>query len=423
MTPKQAGSLPDWRLGPCPLARFALPPTASTSRRGRRSSPSTAEISTSGRFNTPQSRSEYDRIIAEWLANGRRPSGRIAQAGNDLTVNELALAYLRHVDSYYTKSGKPTSEPKNIRLALRPLCRLYGHTPALDFGPLRLKTVRQAMIESGQSRNESDKRAGLTLCRNEINKRVRHIVRAFKWAVGEEMIPPSVLQALKAVPGLRRGRSEARESEPVRPVLDSLVEAIRPYVSRQVWAMIELQRLTGMRPGEACIMRTCDLDVSGRVWSYAPSEHKTEHHGKGRVVYLGPRAQAILKPWIRTDITAFLFSPREAIEEYREGLRRNRKTPMTPSQAARKRNRKPKIAPGDRYTTDSYRRSIAKGCKRAGVAKWHPHQLRHNAGTWLRKEFGLDVARVILGHSSPVVTEVYAEVDREKALAVMEKVG
>jgi hypothetical protein len=35
----------------------------------------------------------------------------------------------------------------------------------------------------------------------------------------------------------------------------------------------------------------------------------------------------------------------------------------------------------------------------------------------------LDVARVVLGHSSTAVTEVYAEVDREKALSVMELVG
>jgi len=57
------------------------------------------------------------------------------------------------------------------------------------------------------------------------------------------------------------------------------------------------------------------------------------------------------------------------------------------------------------------------------VPRWGAHRLRHNAATYLRKEFGLDVARVILGHSSPAVTEVYAEVDREKALKVMEQVG
>jgi integrase len=49
--------------------------------------------------------------------------------------------------------------------------------------------------------------------------------------------------------------------------------------------------------------------------------------------------------------------------------------------------------------------------------------LRHAAATRLRREFGLDVARVVLGHSSPVVTEIYAEADREKAAAVMRKIG
>src|SRR5262249_6337646 len=151
------------------------------------------------------------------------------------------------------------------------------------------------------------------LCRREVNKRVRHIVRAFKWAVGEELIPPSVHQGLKAVEGLKRGRSEARESEPVKPVPDAFVDAIQPHVSRQVWAMIELQRLTGMRPGEVVIVRTCDLDTTGRIWIYTPASHKTEHHGKERRIYLGPRAIAVVRPWLRTNIGEFLFQPQEAI--------------------------------------------------------------------------------------------------------------
>ncbi len=54
---------------------------------------------------------------------------------------------------------------------------------------------------------------------------------------------------------------------------------------------------------------------------------------------------------------------------------------------------------------------------------WHPNQLRHNAATMLRREFGLDTARVILGHSSPAVTEVYAETDRDKAIGIMGQIG
>lgn len=71
----------------------------------------------------------------------------------------------------------------------------------------------------------------------------------------------------------------------------------------------------------------------------------------------------------------------------------------------------------------SYGHAIAKACQRAGVPRWYPHQLRHNAATWLRKEFGLEVARVVLGHRTAAVTEVDAEVDRARAIDVMGRVG
>ncbi len=298
-----------------------------------------------GKFGTSESRAEFDRILTEWLSNGRRLPTPGSPGEADVSVNEMMLAYVQFADGYYVKNGKSTTEPVNIGLALRPLRRLYGHTPARTFGPLALKAVRQAMIDSG-------------LCRSEVNKRVRHVVRAFKWAVGEEMVPPSVHHGLKAVNGLRRGRADVRESEPVRPVPEAFVDAIRPHVSRQVWAMVELQRLTGMRPGEVCIMRGCDLDTSGKVWVYRPSEHKTEHHGRERAIHLGPQAQEVVRPWLRAELSAFLFQPREAMEEHRAKLREDRKTRVQPSQAARARKPSPSKSPGERYDTDSYRRAI-----------------------------------------------------------------
>ena len=50
--------------------------------------------------------------------------------------------------------------------------------------------------------------------------------------------------------------------------------------------------------------------------------------------------------------------------------------------------------------------------------------MRHrNAATFLRKEFGLETARIILGHRSAVITEVYAELDQQKALEAIVRVG
>jgi integrase len=137
--------------------------------------------------------------------------------------------------------------------------------------------------------------------------------------------------------------------------------------------MIELQRLTGMSPGEVCQMRTRDVDTTGKVWTYVPTSHKTEHHDRDRTLYLGPRAQEILRPWLRSDPTAFLFSPRKASEERWAEIRRNRKSPMTPSQLARGRKAAPKRAPGLVNDTKSYHHTIRCGCRKAGVPNWHPN--------------------------------------------------
>jgi integrase len=197
--------------------------------------------------------------------------------------------------------------------------------------------------------------------------------------------------------------------------------------------MVELQRWTGMRPQEVCRMRTIDIDRSGDPWVYRPESHKVEHHGKQRSIYIGPQAQAILEPWLRLDLTAYLFSPREAVEQRRAEMRRNRKTKVQPSQRNR-RKAKPKRTPGDRWEVSSYDHAIARGIRRTNqdaqerdrpaIPHWHANQLRHSAATKIRRECGLDVARAVLGHSSPVVTEkFYAELDQRKAAEAMRKLG
>jgi site-specific recombinase XerD len=52
-----------------------------------------------------------------------------------------------------------------------------------------------------------------------------------------------------------------------------------------------------------------------------------------------------------------------------------------------------------------------------------PHQLRHNAATFLRKEYGLEAAQVILGHRTLSVTEIYAAKNVEAAKRIMGEVG
>jgi integrase len=129
---------------------------------------------------------------------------------------------------------------------------------------------------------------------------------------------------------------------------------------------------------------------------------------------------------LNADPSAYLFSPREA-EAQRDAERRAardaKKSKRTPSQMARKPKTKPKRQPADRYTVNSYARAIARACERAGVPHWHPHQLRHSAATELKRLFGTEVARVILGHRSVSMTEHYAETDATRAVEIVSRIG
>jgi integrase len=88
-----------------------------------------------------------------------------------------------------------------------------------------------------------------------------------------------------------------------------------PFLRLRVRDRVEIQRLAGMRPGEVCQLRWREIDRSGEVWEYRPVRHKTAWRGKERVVFIGPKAQAVLVRYARPDPGAYLFSPREAVDQ------------------------------------------------------------------------------------------------------------
>ena len=78
---------------------------------------------------------------------------------------------------------------------------------------------------------------------------------------------------------------------------------------------------------------------------------------------------------------------------------------------------------GRGYTTGGYRLTIIRACRKAGIAKWTPHQLRHTKATEVRAKFGLEAAQVFLGHGSAIVTQIYAERNLLLAQKVARAVG
>ena len=329
-----------------------------------------------GRWESQQARQRYDEIIQAYLANGRRLPLEPRPVSSELTVTELWVRYWKeHVTVYYRKDGKPTSEQATIKAAIRPLRRMFGTLPADQLTPKRLKEYRQAMI-----------RRWSLHC---LNDQVSRVKRMFAWATEEELVPGTVYHALMAVKRFKPGRSGARELPPVQPVPDATVEATLPHLSPLVADLVRLQRLTGARSGELVSMRGADVDRGPDVWRYTPARHKTEHHGKRRVIFIGPQAQQILGPYLIKAGTGPLFIAR---------------------------NGKP-------IRRDSINQAVARACKMAQVETWHPHQLRHARATELREKFGLEESAAVLGHSDLKVTERYAQRSLEKAAAVMRTVG
>jgi hypothetical protein len=276
-----------------------------------------------GKHGTEASQEAYDRLIAEWLVTGQHRATARTPAGPEapvaITITAMIKAFRNFATRHYRgPDGEPTRELDNMRVALRPLRKLYGSTLAQDFSPLKLRAVQEEMVRSG-------------LCRTAINDRVRRVRRAFRWAVSVELIPVSVVQALATVAPLQRGRCEAPEDPGVRPVDWADVDATLPHLPRPVRAMVELMRLTSCRAEDVVAVRGCDLTTSGEVWTYRLPTHKNSWRGQERVIYLGQQAQAVIRPFLRTDLQAYLFSPREALEEHHARRREERKTKRTPS--------------------------------------------------------------------------------------------
>ena len=191
-----------------------------------------------GPHGTRASKLEYDRLVGEWLAEGRSVSFGVPD--KQLTVVELLADYLQYAEEYY--GTHPKGEYPQIVRSVRPLNALYGRSMAAEFGPVQLKAVRQSLVTSDRSRKY-------------VNDSVRRIVAFFRWAAADGKIPAAVPQALAMVPGLRRGKTVAKETEPIVPVDDATVEATLPFLSAVVADMVSLQRLTGARPAEICILR------------------------------------------------------------------------------------------------------------------------------------------------------------------------
>lgn len=365
-----------------------------------------------GAYGSAESKKEYNRIRAE-LETAAPIATVGTKAPKTMTVAEVVAAFWVHAKTHYQDAdGQATTEIRWLKESLALVVELYGHTPAVEFGPLALKAVRQKWIAADY-------------CRGTINARTNRVRRVFKWAASEELVPVAVYQALATVAGLAKGRTKVRESEPVTAVLDLHVSAVLPFLNPTVRDMVLVHRLTGARPQDMVQMRAGEIDRTASPWIYEPPKHKTRYRGTVRTVRVGPAAQEILGPILdKLQAGDHVFSPIAAKAARYALLRAKRKSKVQPSQINRAKPPGKQIRPmPEAYTVKGYALAVRTGCDKAQIPRWHPNQLRHAFGTEVRARFGLEAAQVLLGHTKANVTQVYAARDSNLAAKVAEQIG
>ena len=323
-----------------------------------------------GAWGDPEAVRAYRRWAAEWIAGGGELTGQT------VSVARLILRYLDYAEQHYRKHGRVTSEVYGIRAALRAVNDLYGDTPAVEFTPSRLMAVQAEWV-----------RLGLSI--NTCNDYLHRVVRCWSWGVSRSLVPAAVADALGHVQTLRPGRTTAPAPAPRRAVPDADIEAAIPNLhpdpasQRVLEAILRLQRLTGMRPGEVLELRPCDIDRSREPWLYVPpSGGKTLHLERARRVWIGPRARALLTPWLA------VCRPEDRVWQ----LPARRGGGLVP------------------VRIEFLRWCLANACRRAGVPVFTPHQIRHTYATELHRRYEDDaLVAAAIGDTPEVARHVYVD--------------
>jgi len=375
-----------------------------------------------GRYGSIEAHEKYTDLVRAWERNGRKPLEPVKtvahleteKAAPTKSVREAFAEYETYLDETgrYRKNGKPTSERSMLKLAISELVEVCGDCPVVD--------LDEAMLIAYRDRLERRPR----ITRKGINRKLQMVKRGLKWMRPRGIITREQWHEIHALEPLKRGEvpADRERRQPKRAVTFAEVEAVAAQAGRVVGAMMRLQALTGMRPGEVCALRWEDIDqepvtVDGvECWTYRVAMAKTAHHGHETEYALGPAAQAILQQFAARE-EGHVFSPRQAMLDRHLELRAQRQT--APTQQMRDRDAKPGRAFRDRYTVDNYAQAVERAGQRTRVARFTPHEIRHGFVTRAARAFGVVAASAAANHRNIATTQGYLHAEREDAFRVV----
>ena len=253
-----------------------------------------------GKFGSKASREEYERRIAEYLANGRKLPPTQTKAG--ISCQELAVHFLEWAEEYHRNQPKSFN---HIKTAMGFLVKHYGREPVDKFVPMSLVFLQKKLVEHGYARLM-------------VNRYVGIVKSAFKHGAKFGWVEPGTSYALQVVDNLKKGRTKAHEYRDIKPVDPEVFEKTLAKAPKRVADMARVQRHSTMRPQDVCNVRACDIDRTGDVCLYRPTAHKTAYLGEVLTKYIGATAQAILMSYLieKEDTPeAYLFQPKDTVRD------------------------------------------------------------------------------------------------------------
>ena len=158
------------------------------------------------------------------------------------TVRDLLQLYLETIDrtGRYQKAGRPTTQRRYVER----VCRSFAE----HCGDVLVGRLNKGLLVTWRDRIEEDR--GQT--RTTINKKQAAVKRMLAWAAERDLVPENVWHAMNSVRPPRRGEVGDRpeRGKPRRAVTWAEVVQVAEQCSPQLAAMLQLQALTSMRPGE-----------------------------------------------------------------------------------------------------------------------------------------------------------------------------
>jgi integrase len=319
-----------------------------------------------GPWGSTKSKDEYARFCNDW-----RTRGPLAAMGLAVVmIGELVANYTEWAATEYRKRGRESSEMHCQRSALRVLVERFGGEDVSDFTPDKLREYQRACVEKKWA---ADTVKGYT----------NRVLQCFRFAVERGHYPGEMLDRLRAVRNVRRGESMGKRSKKRVPVPLEHVEAVMPHLDKRdavramLETMIRAQLFVGCRPIEICVMRPVDLDRTKSEWMYTvpAAWHKLDHFGRDQIYWIGPRAQALLLPYLEGR------GPEEPLFHL-----------PTKTTAVKR---------------VWYERKIGEACVKAGVPEWNPHRLRHTRATAVADASGTEDGSRVIGDSEEVARRHY----------------